>query len=271
MKKSIIIGSLIAFYVIFTIVYFLFFAQIGLYLLFIAIGSVAILSPATIYAVIEHVGNGQNREIEKKVLPKPKFKPKKINQIPRKEEIETSDTVEEYFKAMPYLEEYVNSDQPYEDIPIIKDLIFSTMEPKDLANVNLLDLTKFEKIEFLRELVYYDPEERTNLIESMLKNRGRIADEVIYKPPTKIIEIGEAIRAYIISLIEKGEKSKLLVINTTESIKSVKERAGELFNHDLNDFLISTGGLILDENKEIKHYDIEDEDEIVLIPKKKEK
>jgi hypothetical protein len=266
MKRSIIIVSLIAFYAIFSIVYFLFFAQTGLYFIFMVIGSVAVLSTGTVFAVIEHLGSQNEKERESKFLPKRKT----IKQIPNALEETSPEIIEEYFEAMPYLKEYIESDRPYEEIPIVKDLIFSTIKPGDLSKINLLNLSNFEKLEFLRELLYYDQEERNTLIESMLKNRGKIGEEVIYPPPVKIIEIGEAIRAYIISLIEATEKRKLLIIDTAELISSVKERAGELFNYKLGDFLISSGGLILEQNKKIKDYDIADEDEIVLIPQRKD-
>ncbi len=262
MKRSIIIVSLIAFYAILSIVYFLFFAQTGLYFVFMVIGSVAVLSTGTVYAVIEHYGSQEERERKSKFLPKPKVIKQKVSSISNG----SIDIIEEYYNAMPYLKEYLESEKPYEEIPVIKDLIFSKIEAEDLRKINLLGLSNFEKIEFLRELLYYNQEERNTLIESMLKNRGKIGEEVFYTGPSNTIEIGEAIRAYIISLIETGEKRKLLIIDTAEKVNSVKERAGELFDYDLNDFLISSGGLILEENKQIKDYNIEDEDEIVLIP-----
>ena len=265
MKRSVIIVSLIAFYAIFSIVYFLFLAQTGLYFVFMIIGSVAVLSTGTVYAVIEHYGSQDEREKESQFIPKPKTIKHPSSLIEKRPE----DIVGEYFEAMPYLKEYIESDKPYEDIPVVKDLIFSTIKPAELSKINLLSLSNFEKLEFLRELLYYDPDEREILIESMLRNRGRTGEDVIYTPPSKTVEIGEAIRAYIISLIETGEKKKLLIIDTAEQISSVKERSGELFDYNLSDFLLSSGGLILEENKKIKDYDIVDEDEIVLIPQKK--
>ncbi len=269
MKRNIIIGCLIAFYVILGIVFFLFFTQTGtgLYFVFIVIGSVAVLSTGTIYAVIEHLGNQDERKIEKRFQPKQKT----VKRIPSSIEKKSEDIIEKYFEAMPYIKEYIDSDKPYEDIPIVKDLIFSTIKLGVLNKINLLNLNNFEKLEFLRELLYYDHKERNILIESMLRNRDKVSEEVIYTPPVKKIEIGEAIRTYIISLIETGEKRKLLIIDTAEEISSIKERAGELFEYDLKDFLISSGGLILEENKKIKDYDITNEDEIVLIPIKNKK
>ena len=80
----------------------------------------------------------------------------------------------------------------------------------------------------------------------------------------------DQIRVYIRSLLEPGEKTKLIIVDTTELIVTLKERVGVLFNYDLNDFLLSTGGiLLLKERTMIRDYDIDDDDEIALIPKRK--
>ena len=39
-----------------------------------------------------------------------------------------------------------------------------------------------------------------------------------------------------------------------------------MFDYNLEDFLLSTGGIIMNENAQIKDYNIEDMNEIVLIP-----
>ncbi|MGB5913001.1 MAG: hypothetical protein WBH31_17555, partial [Promethearchaeia archaeon] len=54
-------------------------------------------------------------------------------------------------------------------------------------------------------------------------------------------------------------------------IFSVKERIGTLFDYNLEDFLLSSGGILLHENSQIKDYAIDDDDEIALIPSRKEK
>ena len=44
-----------------------------------------------------------------------------------------------------------------------------------------------------------------------------------------------------------------------------------LFDYNLEDFLLSSGGILLQENLQIKDYYIDDDDEIALIPSRKEK
>ena len=109
------------------------------------------------------------------------------------------------------------------------------------------------------------------LIESMVDNRGKTDEEIIYIPPMTVVEAIETFRVYAISLIKSGDKKKIITVETTDFISDVKERLGILFDYDLNDFLLSTGGLIMRENAQIKNYAIEDDDEIVLIPSRKAK
>ncbi|MHA1472459.1 MAG: hypothetical protein ACTSQW_05110, partial [Promethearchaeota archaeon] len=97
-----------------------------------------------------------------------------------------------------------------------------------------------------------------------------IADEQIkYNPPLNIIGMNDKIRVYIRSLVEPGEKTKIIIIETSELIDIIKEQIGILFNYSLEDFLLSTGGIILDETKQIKDYFMDDDDEIALIPSRK--
>jgi hypothetical protein len=74
---------------------------------------------------------------------------------------------------------------------------------------------------------------------------------------------------YVRSLIEPGEITKLIIVDATELISGIKERVGVLFNYDLDAFLLSSGGILLSEDKQIQNYDIDDDDEIALIPSRK--
>ena len=79
----------------------------------------------------------------------------------------------------------------------------------------------------------------------------------------------EKIRVYVRSLVEPGEKTKIIIIDTSELISIIKEQVGILFDYGLEDFLLSTGGILLDETMQIKDYFIDDDDEIALIPSRK--
>jgi len=262
MRKKYRVLVVLALYVIVIFVFTFFFLtgirNIPLFLL-ISIGSVAILSTSTIYTVI------QSNELNKRFTGKKQFtKLKTKNGKP-------SEIIEEYFDALPSIEDYVESTDSYEDSPIISKYIFSVFSHEELYKINLLNLSKMEKIMFIREMLYYNPKERAILIEDMLKHRDIIDDEIIYTSPIEKIELADQIRVFIRSLTEPGEKTKIIIIDTSETIGSVKKRIGLLFDYNLERFLLSSGGIILNEKSQIQDYDLDDDDEIALIPRKKGK
>lgn len=269
MKKTTLIISLIAFYAIFSIVYFLFLAHTNLYFVFMIIGSVAVLSTGVVYSVIENLGSQDEREIESRIAVKPKSLKKAPKSIKR--EHPEIDIIEEYLEAYPSLIEYINSEKTHVEFEQIERLIFSVFGEEELSKIKLLGLKNLEIVEFIREMLYYEPQERETLLENMLKSRGKHSEDVYYTSPTNTLELSDAIRVYLMSLIEPGGKKKLCIVETNETIKQVREKAAELLNYNLDQFLLSSGGIILKDDLKIEDYDIEDEDEIVLIPPRKEK
>jgi len=128
-----------------------------------------------------------------------------------------------------------------------------------------------DKILFIREMLYFDSNERNKIIENMLKNRDKTDEEITYSPVLSPTKIEDQIRVYIRSLVESGEKTKIIIIDTSEVVGMIKEEIGRFFDYELKNFLLSSGGIILDENSLIKDYDIDDDDEIALIPSRKER
>jgi hypothetical protein len=126
-----------------------------------------------------------------------------------------------------------------------------------------------DKIFFIREMLYFDASERKQLIEDILKNKDVTDEQIKYNPPLSTIGMDDKVRVYIRSLVEPGEKTKIIIIETSELISVIKEQVGILFNYGLQAFLLSTGGILLDETKQIKDYLIDDDDEIALIPSRK--
>lgn len=259
-KKNRLIG-LIALYFSFILIYMAFFLfRIENSYLFLAlnIGSVAVLSTSTIYTVIQSTGTPLDKVREKKILQKPKSIQKKA-----------IDIFEDYFNAMPLIEKYVESEETYEDIPIINKFIFSIFSQEDLDKINQLDLSKIEKIQFIQEMLYFDTNERKNLIENMLKNRYK-TDDIFYNPPMNTVEMKDQLRVYVRSLVEPGEKTKIIIVDTKDSINTVKKQIGILFNYDLENFHLSSGGILLNPKSHIDDYEIDDDDEIALIPSRKQ-
>lgn len=263
MRKNYRILSVFVLYaicILFYILFFLFHIENTFLFLALTIGSVAVLSSSTIYTVIQSKSSSIKTIKEKKYITKPKLIQKK-----------SFDIIEDYIDAMPSINDYVESNKSYKDMPIIDKYIFSILSQEELIKIDVLDLSKMDKIIFIRELIYYDPNERKELIENMLKNRDNIDDVITYTPPINSIEMEDQIRVYVRSLLEPGEKTKIIIIDTAESTRAVKERVALLFDYEQQEFLLSSGGILLDENLQIKDYYIEDDDEIALIPSRKEK
>jgi hypothetical protein len=261
MRKNYRIFSVIVLYAVFGLLYIFFFIygieNTPLFLV-LTIGSVGVLSTSTIYTVI------QSKSSHAKIIKEKKF-PVKSKSI----QSEDIDIVEEYIDAMPSIEDYVESDETYKDLPILDKYIFSSFSKEELIKIDLLELPKMDKILFIREMCYFSPTERKQLIGNMLKSRNETEEKIDYTPPMNPIEILDQIRVYVRSLVEPGEKTKIIIVDTSELIRIIKERVATLFDYELEDFLLSSGGILLDENSLINDYDIDDDDEIALIPSRK--
>jgi len=263
MRKKNRILSVIALYSVCILIYVFFFLfHIENYSLFfiLAIGSVAVLSTSTVYTVIHSKGSWDEKIKKKKYLPEPKSIKMKAANI-----------IEEYIAVMPLIEEYVESNESYKDMAIIDKYIFSVFSQDEINKINLLDLSKIDKILFIREMLYFDSNERKSLIENMLRNRDQFDKEITYTPILSTNDTEDQIRVYIRSLIEPGDKTKILIIDTSELVGNIKEKIGRLFDYNPESFLLSSGGILLDENSQIKDFDVEDDDEIALIPSRKDR
>ena len=139
----------------------------------------------------------------------------------------SNDFVDDYFEAMPLVDDYADSDNSYEEMPKIHEFIFSLFIPEELEKINLLNLSKMDKIFFLRELIYYNAEERKLLIESMLEAKKN--QTIHYHPPKLKIGMENKIRVYVRSLVEPGEKTKILIIESSEFIKDLKNKIAIFF------------------------------------------
>jgi hypothetical protein len=266
MKNKNRVLSIISLYVAVTLIYIVLFLldinNIPLYII-LNISSVVVLSTGTVYTVIQ--SSPSPNSIQKKGLKNKKYIP------PKKSINKTSDLIEDYFEAMPLVDMYANAPESYKEIESIDDYIFSVISREDLTKIDFLNLSKMDKIFFLREMLYFDSNERKNLINKMLKFKGITDDKILYDPHLNTINIDDKIRLYVRSLVEPGEKTKILIIDTSDFISLIKEKIGILFDYPLEDFLLSSGGILLEENSKIREYNIDDDDEIALIPSRKVK
>ena len=261
MRKNYRILSVLALYIVcilLYVVFFLYHIENTFFFLALTVGSVAVLSTSTVYTVIQSKSSSVKTLKEKKYI----TKPKSIKRI-------SSTILEEYIYAMPSLDDYAESDKSYKDMSIIDKYIFTILSQEELNKINSLDLSKMDKISFIREMLYYDPNERKDLIDNMLKSRDIVDEMIPYIAPINSIELEDQIRVYVRSLLEPGEKTKIIIIDTGEFVRIIKDKIALLFDYENQDFLLSSGGILLDETLQIKEYNIDDDDEIALIPSRK--
>ena len=250
--------TLLVVFVIFYLIYFLFQIESLPLFLFLTIGSVAVLSTSTIYTVVQS-----------KSSPAKRIKKDKYYQKPKSIKRTSSEMIEDYFEAMPLIDHYADTDESFENIESIDDYIFTFFHKEEIDKINMLGFSKMDRIFFIREMLYFDASERKQLIEDILKNKDVTDEQIKYNPPLNTIGMDDKIRVYIRSLVESGERTKIIIIETSELIKIIKEQIGILFDYGLADFHLSSGGILLSAEKQIRDYFIDDDDEIALIPSRK--
>ena len=77
---------------------------------------------------------------------------------------------------------------------------------------------------------------------------------------------GKKINIFFMSTIGPGEKKQKLTVKDGNLVQDIKETVGNLFGLNPLDFHLSSGGITLDENKSLREYNINDGDDILLIP-----
>jgi hypothetical protein len=85
-------------------------------------------------------------------------------------------------------------------------------------------------------------------------------------PASKIPSGGKKLTLYFMSTIGPGEKKEKLTVNDSNRIRDIKQTLGNLYGLDPNDFHLSSGGVTMDENTDLGDYDVNDGDDILLIP-----
>jgi len=85
-------------------------------------------------------------------------------------------------------------------------------------------------------------------------------------PATKTPSAGKKLTLYFMSTIGPGEKKEKLTVNDGNRVDDIKSTLGNLYGLDPNDFHLSSGGVTMDENSPIRDYDVNNGDDILLIP-----
>ena len=85
-------------------------------------------------------------------------------------------------------------------------------------------------------------------------------------PAAKIPSGGKKLTLYFMSTIGPGEKKEKLTVNDSNRVNDIKQTLGNLYGLDPNDFHLSSGGVTMDEHSTLREYDVNDGDDILLIP-----
>ncbi|MBA7499390.1 hypothetical protein ES704_02134 [subsurface metagenome] len=85
-------------------------------------------------------------------------------------------------------------------------------------------------------------------------------------PSSKTPSTGRKLTLYFMSTIGPGEKKEKLTVNDANSVSDIKQTLGNLYGLNPDDFHLSSGGVTMDENNQIKDYNVSDGDDILLIP-----
>jgi len=91
-------------------------------------------------------------------------------------------------------------------------------------------------------------------------------DFTVKTPDHEISHEGKKISVYFLSTIGPGEKKQKLLVFTGNLVGDIKETVANLFALDPADFHLSSGGVTMDEDNQLKDYNVVDGDDILLIP-----
>ncbi|MEJ2296740.1 MAG: ubiquitin family protein [Candidatus Lokiarchaeota archaeon] len=104
-------------------------------------------------------------------------------------------------------------------------------------------------------------EERSDEIKKPVPN-----DLTIKTPTSTAHHQAKKISVYLMSTIGPGEKKQKLLIYTGYKVGDIKETVGNIFGLDPADFHLSTGGVTMEEGLTLDDYNVNDGDDILLIP-----
>ena len=144
-------------------------------------------------------------------------------------------------------------------------------------NINLqdnLEQIEVEKLNNIKPQENEDISTTSSKVEMKIKqdkaSLEKIKDDsstIKFKTPSiEPVEKGKKTNVFFISTIGPGEKKQNLLIHNNNIISDIKETVGKLYGLVPVNFHLSSGGITLDESLTLKDYNINDGDEILLIP-----
>jgi hypothetical protein len=85
-------------------------------------------------------------------------------------------------------------------------------------------------------------------------------------PASKTPSSGKKSTLYFMSTIGPGEKKEKLTVNDANRVSDIKNTLGNLFGLDPDEFHLSSGGVTMDDNDQLRDYNLSNGDDILLIP-----
>ncbi|KKM17943.1 hypothetical protein LCGC14_1670710 [marine sediment metagenome] len=85
-------------------------------------------------------------------------------------------------------------------------------------------------------------------------------------PSTKSPSKGKKLTLYFMSTIGPGEKKEKLTVNDGNHVEDIKQTVGNMFGLNPNEFHVSSGGVTMDESNQLRDYNLNNGDDILLIP-----
>ncbi|MFW9872787.1 MAG: ubiquitin-like domain-containing protein [Candidatus Thorarchaeota archaeon] len=85
-------------------------------------------------------------------------------------------------------------------------------------------------------------------------------------PASKSASTGKKLTLYFMSTIGPGEKKEKLTVNDGNHVNDIKNTLGNLYGLDPNDFHLSSGGVTMDENSSLRDYNVNNGDDLLIIP-----
>lgn len=122
----------------------------------------------------------------------------------------------------------------------------------------------------------FDKEFDEELEEEFDEDLDEDFDEPISKTPPEDVKIktpepqpspeGKKISIFFLSTIGPGEKKQKLLVYTGNKVGDIKDTVANLFALDPSDFHLSSGGVTMDETSYLSDYNVDEGDDILLIP-----
>ncbi|MFX1498331.1 MAG: ubiquitin-like domain-containing protein [Promethearchaeota archaeon] len=85
-------------------------------------------------------------------------------------------------------------------------------------------------------------------------------------PVSKTPAAGKKLTLYFMSTIGPGEKKEKLIVNDANQVNDIKQTLGNLFGLDPDEFHLSSGGVTMEEDSQLRDYNLSNGDDILLIP-----